>query len=234
MNRFVVAAAVAASAGVAASAHAVVLTSWSFQGLTSAFNFTAQSPTTPAASDGGLFSGLAGGRHASASSVWSSPTGNGSTRSMSATQWAVGDYFSFTSSSLGYSNIKISWSQTSSNTGPRDFGLFYSTDGVNFSQIGSTLTVLANAAPNPTWSSGTPQAIYNFGAISGPVALDNQASITFRLVVLTNASANGGTIAGGGTSRVDDVVIEGTAIPAPASLALAGLGGLVAARRRRN
>ncbi|MBY0114146.1 MAG: PEP-CTERM sorting domain-containing protein [Phycisphaerales bacterium] len=221
--------ALALAAGAVTTANAAVLTSWSFENLSAGFTVTGAASGN-VASTGGLFAGNASGQHAASTTNYSSPTGNGSTRSFSANAWAVGDYFQFTSSSLGYNNIKISWGQTGSNTGPRDFGLFYSTDGVSFTQIGANYIVRANAGP--AWSSGTGVPTDN-QTVSGPSALDNKATIYFRLVNRSTTSTNGGSVAAGGTSRVDDVIIEGTAIPAPASLALAGLGGLIAARRRR-
>ncbi|HED54817.1 MAG TPA: PEP-CTERM sorting domain-containing protein [Phycisphaerales bacterium] len=39
--------------------------------------------------------------------------------------------------------------------------------------------------------------------------------------------------AGGDTGTVETISLEFTAVPAPASLALLGLGGLAATRRRR-
>ncbi|MBX3389395.1 MAG: PEP-CTERM sorting domain-containing protein [Phycisphaeraceae bacterium] len=221
-----------AGATIGASANAAVLTSWDFENLLSTYSVTGANSGN-IASTGGLFAGNASGTHASAATAYSSPVGNGSARSFSSNTWAIGDYYQFTSSTLGYQNITISWTQTSSNTGPRDFGLFWSTNGTTFTQIGSTLTVLANASPNPTWSSGTAQAIFNFGPTAGPANLDNQATVYFRLVNLSNISANGGSVGTGGTDRVDDVVISGDAIPAPGSIALVGLAGLFAGRRRR-
>lgn len=224
--------AIAAGATIGASANAAVLTSWDFENLSAGFAVTGTSSGN-VASTGGLFAGNASGTHAAGTTAWSSPVGNGSTRSLSSNSWAVNDYYQFTSSSLGYQNIQISWSQTSSNTGPRDFGLFWSTNGTTFTQIGSTLTVIANASPN-AWNSTTHVAAADFGPTTGPAALDNKATIYFRLVMLTTSSANGGTVAAGGTSRIDDVIITGDAVPTPGSVALIGLAGLVAGRRRRN
>ena len=43
--------------------------------------------------------------------------GNGSPKSMSGNGWAVGDYWQFQSSTLGFSDIGISFDQISSSTG---------------------------------------------------------------------------------------------------------------------
>ncbi len=222
-----VAAALAAGAACAISAHAGVIASWTFE--TSA-------PVTagPHTAEGGAnaASSFASGFHAG-TSTYSSPVGNGSARSFSSNGWAVGDYYQFVTSTLGYHSISIGWDHTSSNTGPRDFILYYSVDsGATFTALTGTLAVLANASPNPTWSSTTNHPIFAIGPFAGPAALDNQASVIFRMVQSSTVSANGGTVASTGTSRVDNVTIEGTLIPSPGALALLGMAGLVARRRR--
>lgn len=188
------------------------------------------SDITGIVAENGIFAGtsIAGGHHAAAATVWSNPAGNGSVESLSSNTWAIDDYYQFQTSTLGATGISIQWDQTSSNTGPRDFNLMWSTDGTNFTQLGSTYAVLANSAPNPVWNSVTSSPIYTFGPIAGPANLDNQAVVYFRLVMASNVSANGGTVATGGTDRVDNVTIT----PEPASLALLVLGGLAALRRR--
>src|SRR5262245_32024554 len=55
----------------------------------------------------------------------------------------------------GFQNITIQWNQASSNTGPRDFQLAWSTDGTNFTNLGGQYMVLPNAAPNPVWNATT-------------------------------------------------------------------------------
>jgi hypothetical protein len=153
--------------------------------------------------------GTAGGVHLSSGTDYSSPAGNGSGESFSANTWAIGDYFQFQVSTEGYEDISISFDQTSSNTGPRDFGIFYSTTGVGaFTNTGLTYTVLANASPNPTWSSESPHAEFSFDFdLSSITALDDQATMFLRLVDLSTTSASGGTVGTTGTSRVDNFSI---------------------------
>ncbi len=218
--------AVAAVTGLACAAHGAVLADWTFE-------VSVPATAGPHLAEAGVFaaSSNASGFHVSTAAVYSNPVGNGSLESFSSNDWAIGDYYQFQTSTSGYTSITIQWDQASSNTGPRDFRLDMSTDGVNFAPL-FLYSVLANASPNPTWSSGTPQPIYNIGPISAPGG-DNQASLFFRLVNTTTVSANGGTVAATGTDRVDNVRIEGTLIPTPGSLALLGIGAAFAARRRR-
>ncbi len=146
------------------------------------------------------------GLHASGSTVYSSPAGNGSARSFSSNFWADGDYYQFSLNSTGYSDIKISWDQMGSNTGPASFVLQYSTDGTNFTQFGDPYAVI-----NDAWSAGTVKTTSSYSVdLSSVTALNNSATLVFRLVVAPGSLAiNGSAIATGGTGRVDNVKIEG-------------------------
>src|ERR1700722_1663867 len=64
-----------------------------------------------------------------ASSTYSNAAGNGSKSSLSANTWAVGDYDQFLiNTGTAMENVTgISFDQTSSNTGPQNFQLEYST-----------------------------------------------------------------------------------------------------------
>lgn len=208
-------------------AHADTLAQWTFE---------TSVPTTagPVAPEVG--SGSASGFHAAAS-AYSNPVGNGSAESYSSTNWQVGDYYQFVFSTLGFSGLAVSFDQTSSGTGPRDFNLTYSTDGSSFTPFQSYI-VLANAAPNPTWSSVTYQPIYTLSFdLSAITALDDQASVYIRMVQTSTVSANGGLVASGGTNRVDNFLAVGSPVPEPGSLALLLAGtavvGFVARRQRR-
>lgn len=214
--------ALVAFAGIAAVANADVLAQ---------FTFETSLPLSAGPHAAEVGTGNASAFHAT-SSTYGSVVGNGSSRSFSSNGWSVGDYYQFTTSTVGYTGITFGWDHTSSGTGPRDFVVLVSNDGVNFTNIGSAL-VLVNGAPNTPWSSTTYNPVFTFSPISAPALADNQGNVTFRIQMSSNVSANGGTVASAGTSRVDNIIIEGTLIPAPGALALVGLGGLVAGRRRR-
>lgn len=142
-------------------------------------------------------------------STYSNPVGNGSNESFSSTNWAIGDYYEFEVSTTGFEDIRVSFDQASSNTGPRDFGIFYATStSGTFTDTGIAYEVLANASPNPSWNASSPHAEYSYQFdLSDITDLDDQAAIFLRLVNLSTTSANGGNVAGSGTNRVDNVSI---------------------------
>jgi hypothetical protein len=197
------------------------------------WTFETVAPTTsgPYAADVG--SGTATGFHA-LTSTYSATAGNGSFNAWSSNNWSVGDYYQFQVSTTGQSGLSLSWDETSSNTGPKDFALEYSTNGgASFTTVGSSYSVLANASPNPTWTNSTYHSIYTMTEdLSGITALNNDASVLFRLVDVDTTSANGGTVASTGTDRVDNFSL--IAIPEPSTYALiAGLAVAAAALARR-
>jgi hypothetical protein len=184
------------------------------------WTFETSVPATSGPFDPEVGGGSALGSHAS-SSTYSSTAGNGSSHSFSVNNWAVGDYWEFTVSTLNYSEITLSWDQTSSNTGPRDYKLAYSTDGSLFTDF-ATYIVLSYASPNPAWSSSTTHSEYNlFADLSAITTLNNQANIYFRLIDNSTTSANGGTVGSSGTDRVDNFIVSGTpaaaAVPEPST-----------------
>jgi hypothetical protein len=218
--------------GFSASANADVLANWTFEtsfpGLV--LNNSAASPNATA--EAGIYQSgsIANGAHISVNADWSSPAGNGSLHSFSGNEWAVGDYWQFSTESTSYENVTIAWDQTGSATGPRNFQLQYSTDGSTFSNFVS----YSLASPAVSWSTVAPVVTTSFSFdLSSILALNNDSSIYFRLAVENNIAINGTTVAAGGTDRIDNVVVSGTAVPAPGALALLGLSGLVGRNRRR-
>jgi autotransporter-associated beta strand protein len=171
------------------------------------FTFETSMPATAGPFAAEIGNGSALGFHAG-STVYSTPAGNGSAHSFSSTAWAIGDYYQFQVSTVGAPNVALNWDQTSSNTGPRDFVLQYSTNGTTFSTFGSQYSVLANNAPNPLWSATINHPEFNFNLdLSSVTAINNQPNVYFRLLDNSTNSAAGGTVAAGGTGRVDNFTV---------------------------
>ncbi|HET9055005.1 MAG TPA: hypothetical protein VFM90_12570, partial [Cyclobacteriaceae bacterium] len=139
------------------------------------------------------------------STVYSNPAGNGTPESFSSNFWGTGDYYQFSLNSTGYSDIKISWDQMGSGTGPASFELQYSIDGNTFT------TFDAYTLPNITsWSAGAANEGSSFSYdLSSITDLNNSATLVFRLVMVGTTSVNGGTTATTGTGRVDNIKVEG-------------------------
>lgn len=140
-----------------------------------------------------------------------------SVHSLSANNWSVNDYWSFTTSTLGYTGVEVAFDQAGSGTGPANFGLSYSINGGAFTSFATYSVVLS------AWNTTTAQPSSLLFAGGG--AFDNANSIVFRLVDLSTTSINGGTVGTGGTDRVDNFTVV-SIVPEPTALALAGLGGL--------
>ena len=219
-------------AAFAACALALAATEASAASVIANWTFETSIPITSGPFNAEIGSGIATGSHAAAS-VYTTPVGNGSAHSFSSTAWATNDYYQFRVSTTGFTGITISWDQTSSNTGPRDFALQYSTNGTTFTTL-TNYSVLANAAPNTPWSSLTYNSAFTFNSSVGSFA-NNQTSLYFRLTDVSSVSANGGTVAAAGTDRVDNVVISGTAatVPLPASIWMLASGALALLSQRR-
>jgi len=196
--------------------------------VASGLHATAATYSTPAGdldpTIAALVPGLSGPGLPGSSAANASP----SVHSFSANNWSVNDYWSFTTSTLGYAGVEIAFDQAGSNTGPRDFGLQYSINGGAFSQF---TTYQAGFSGGWNTTAVQPASLLFVGG----GAFDNANSITFRLVDLDTTSVNGGGVAAAGTDRVDNFTV--VAVPEPSMIALIGAGGLaglLGLRRRRS
>ena len=207
------------------SVHAATLATWTFE---------SSIPATAGPHAAEVGSGSASGFHTSGSAVYSNPAGNGSAESFSSNFWAVGDYYQYTANTTGMTDVTIALDHASSSTGPRDFEIYYSTDGTTFTTTGFSYSVLVSASP-VAWNSTTGYPVhsqaFNLSAITD---LNNQSTIYLRFVVDSLVTAGGTTVASfatAGSSRMDNVTIN--AVPEPATALLGAFGLLGLLRRRR-
>jgi hypothetical protein len=176
-------------------------------------------------------SGTASGVHAGATTDWSTPAGNGSANSLSVNSWAPGDYFQLQTATIGFSGISVSFDQTGSATGPRDFTFSYSTDGVNYTDFSNYSVLLNGGAPNPAWSATTNSTGYTqFYDLSSISALNNAPNVYFRIVDAGATSINGGAVGAAGTGRIDNFTVQ--QVPEPATFGFLALGAIALWARR--
>lgn len=126
-----------------------------------------------------------------------------------------GSTFTFSFNSTGYENLILTFGIRRTATGFNNT-VIQVFDGAGYVNVGAV-----------TYDAGTAY-ILNTVDLSAVAALENNATAQLRFLF------NGGsTTATAGNNRIDNVYFNGTLIPAPGALALAGLAGLVAGRRRR-
>lgn len=227
-KQFLLAAVVGLAAS--ASASAALVCGWTMPTAVAAAT-TGSNYTYGAADQGEVTAGTSlSGYHALLATTWSSPAGNGSTYSLSCNNWTISDYFQISCSTTGYADpISFSFDQTRSGTGPATFDVLMSTDGgASFSTVLAAYSVaqagLAGSGTT-TWNTLTNQPTTFTTTVSGLTAASNQATVIFRIQsTVTTAAA--------GTNRVDNIQVNSGAVPAPGAIALVGLAGLIARRRR--
>lgn len=132
-----------------------------------------------------------------------------------------GKHITFNVSTLGFSNIIVSFATQGTTTGFNSNQFQYSLDGTTFINFGAPYT--------PASAFGSVPLVFSLAGIAG---LEDNANAAFRIVF------NGAT-SSTGTNRIDNFVVEGTALttsvpePTSAVLLLSGLSGLYRVRKRK-
>lgn len=130
-----------------------------------------------------------------------------------------GRHLTFNVSTVGFSNIVVSFATQGTATGFNSNQFQYSLDGITFVNFGPPYT--------PASAFGSAPIVFSLAGIAG---LNDNANAAFRIVFNGASSATG-------TNRIDNFVVEGSpsGIPEPttAVLLLSGLTGLYRLRKRR-
>ncbi len=238
--------ALAAFAVCGSVASAAVVTQWNFNSATNDAN-TATGTTLPFVGSGtaSLVGGVTSPGFNAAGTGTTAPLNSSDPNNTDDSGWQTTNYpvqgagnksagVQFAVDTTNYEDIIITFDVRHSNTSANTLRLQYSTDGgLNFTDANQfTFT------PAPT---GTGDSWYNRSAdLSAIAGVENNANFVFR-VVTEFAPGSSGYLAARSTSnygasstlRWDMVTINGTLIPTPGAIALAGIGGLMVARRRR-
>jgi len=130
-----------------------------------------------------------------------------------------GRHLTFSVSTLGFSDIVVSFATQGTSTGFNNNQFQYSLDGLTFVDFGPAYT--------PATAFGSVPLVFTLSSIVG---LNNNANAAFRILFNGASSATG-------TNRIDNFVVEGTpsGVPEPttALLLLSGLSGLYRLRKAR-
>jgi len=136
-----------------------------------------------------------------------------------------GRNLTFNVSTLGFSNIVVSFATQGTSTGFNNNQFQYSLDGITFVNFGPPYV--------PATAFGSVPLVFTLSSIAG---LNDNANAAFRIVFSGASSATG-------TNRIDNFVVEGSpsgtpepsGVPEPATAALlvTGLSGLYGLRKRR-
>jgi hypothetical protein len=129
-----------------------------------------------------------------------------------------GRNLTFNVSTLGFSNIVVSFATQGTSTGFNNNQFQYSLDGVTFVDFGPPYV--------PATAFGSVPLVFTLSSIAG---LNDNANAAFRIIFNGASSATG-------TNRIDNFVVEGTPSgvpePATAALLLTGMSGLYGLRKR--
>lgn len=130
-----------------------------------------------------------------------------------------GRHLTFSVSTLGFSNIVVSFATQGTSTGFNLNQFQYSLDGITFVDFGPPYT--------PAAAFGSSPVVFSLAGILG---LNDNPNASFRIVFNGASSATG-------TNRIDNFVVDGTpsGIPEPATavLLLTGLSGFYKLRKNR-
>ena len=129
-----------------------------------------------------------------------------------------GSYAQFAFDATGYADLTLTFAtKTTANTGFTSMDVQVSGNGTDF----TTFQTLTDLRDDANWLVKTID-------LTSSNILENNADAVIRIVF------NGGDAANPtANTRIDNFIIQGSAVPAPASAALLALGGLTAIRRRR-
>ncbi|HEX7010054.1 MAG TPA: PEP-CTERM sorting domain-containing protein [Phycisphaeraceae bacterium] len=155
------------------------------------------------------------------------PVGNGTAHSWSLREFdttgATPKGIDFTVGTVGRQDIVLSFSMNAGSTSPQTFSIQWATSaGGPFTQI-DQITLLQTAFVSTTFN---PDLFYSFD-LSAVTALNDAPTAVFRIIQAEPATNNLGSV------RLDEVHVEGSPLPEPASSLLMALGAVAVVTRQR-
>lgn len=219
--------ALAAAGGAASSASATLVAYWNFNaGLSNGALFPTPISATQSIGNAGVLRNLnvtasnilalvpsGASAHNGLNALNSDPDGNDLAIQNGTSGVNNGKSMTFEMSTLGVQDIVLTMAARRTTSGFSSIDFSTSTDGTNFTFVG-TLTGLNSSAYS--------LATFDLSAAN---SIENVALAYVRVTFQGTGTSAAGNV------RIDNVQFNGT--PAPGALGLLGIGGLVAARRRR-
>lgn len=111
-----------------------------------------------------------------------------------------GNYYQLVLDTELLGNIKLNYSMKGSKSGPKNFEILYSTDGVSFSSAGR--------------KSISTDSTYEKFSVTLPGGANNASKLYVRIQVADNVSISNGTAGSGGTNYLNEISITGSPIVA--------------------
>jgi len=108
-------------------------------------------------------------------------------------------------STVGHENISVEWNFRSTNTGPRDWQLQYSTNGTAWNAVGGPIVIVNTGGTNPA----SVNVASHFDRTL-PATAEGHANLQLRWLMTSNTAVNGTSIATAGTNQVGNILITGT------------------------
>ncbi|HEX8875374.1 MAG TPA: hypothetical protein VF777_01400 [Phycisphaerales bacterium] len=217
MKTSVLALAIVAGTVVTTAAEAAVLAHFGFDNGSNSANIGTGNVT--ALGTVSNFSGTTLGLPGSGSPP-SSPSGQSGAQSL-AIVGTGGGSITFSVNTTNYTNIVFSFAAQRTGTAGANATAQYSLNGSTFITLGT----IVPGASSPGFAGASIDPSNYFFSFNAAAAAQ-KSQVFFRILVPGASSASG-------NQRFDNLVVQGDLIPTPGALALAGLGGLLAARRRR-
>lgn len=117
---------------------------------------------------------------------------------------ANGGYWLIATSTAGFTGVTLNLEQVSSNKAPRDWGVAYSTDGVNY-------TYVANSNTHAVSNDYIGETVETYSNLALPSACDNQQSLYIKVFINGSDSVDGTSLADAikGNTGINKIELSG-------------------------
>lgn len=124
-------------------------------------------------------------------------------------------YWLIQTSTYGFTDVTLNLEQLSSNKGPRDWGLAYSTDGTNYTYVpASNVRAISNDSALST--------VETYNNFKLPSACDNQDNLYIKVFINGGEAVNGKELEllDAGNTGINGIELSGIAVPVPVDVTI--------------